>query len=140
MGLKYEKLLAKLLPGALHGQWFQFEDSSGVRYCQPDFILPVGDLVLVLEAKNTWVPEGHTQIELLYKPVLETALSTPSRRPQVAGLVVCRRLISGLPPGIVVVHELGEGIRLARQGARVVWHWIGASFGAAKVGHLAVIA
>lgn len=122
-GLRYERLLARALPLATHGQWYQFRDRAGWGWCQPDLVLDRGPLgLLVLEAKYSWVAEGHSQIELLYKPVLEMAHGRAC-----AGLVVCRRLVAGMPRDLVVVGSLDEAVLNVTAGRRVVWHWLGTS-------------
>lgn len=130
-GLAYERALAKALPGATHGQWFEFEDRNGRGYCQPDLILCRG---LLLEAKYTWTIDGHRQIEGLYKPVLEKVYGVGW-----IGIVVCKVLVAGMPRGVKVVGDLAEGVREARAGNQVVLHWIGMGsvpFNApAKAGH-----
>ncbi len=110
------------MPGAEHGSWFEFEDRHGRGWCQVDLLLPRLPSVVVLEAKYSWVAEGHSQIELLYKPVIELALGK-----SVLGLVVCRRLVPAMPSSIVVTGDFNQAIAAASAGKRVVWHWLGVS-------------
>lgn len=117
-GLRYEAGLARALPDALHGQWFQFQDERGLGWCQPDLLFEESGLIL--EAKYTWVPEGHSQLESLYLPVVGRALQR-----RVFGLVVCRALPGKLPPGVTLVHSLAEGRSVASRGLRAVWHCLG---------------
>lgn len=118
-GLRYERALAKALPGALHGQWFEFADRNGRGWCQPDLIRNLGDALLVLEAKFTWVPDGQRQIDQLYRPVVERAWGLP-----VLGVVVCKVLAPGATD-VAVTGDLAVATALARQHRPVVLHWLG---------------
>lgn len=120
MGLRYERVLAKALPMAKHGQWFEFEDKYGRGFCQVDLMLEMPRGILILEAKYTWVPEGHCQIEGLYSPVVEMALGKPCK-----GMVVCKKLIPGMPRELEIVSDLESGARALASGNRVVLHWLG---------------
>lgn len=118
-GIRYERAVAGELPDALHGQWFEFGDKNGPGWCQPDILLLGASKVLVLEVKYSWVPEGHTQIGELYRPVVEKALGRP-----VLGVVVCRRLKPGMK-GVLVVATLAEAVEAAKLGKQVCLHWLG---------------
>lgn len=118
-GLRYERELAAALPQAKHGQWFEFIDRHGKGWCQTDLLSQIGDVMIVFEAKNTWVPEGHSQIDLLYRPVVGAAYGC-----KVYGVVVCKHLIPGM--NARVVGDLESALRLAITGTpRVVLHWLG---------------
>lgn len=121
-GLRYERALAKRLPLAAHGVWFEFADSNGPGYCQPDFLLtlPNGALA-ILECKYTWVAEAHAQLAGLYAPVVREA-----RGADVVGVVVCKRLVEGMK-GTVVTADLWHACQLAFAGLRPVLHWLGKS-------------
>lgn len=118
-GLQYERALAKALPSAKHGQWWEFEDGLGHGYCQTDLVMIVSGGSLILESKYSWVAEGHTQVELLYMPVVAMA----TRKPAFGG-VVTKRLKPGMPP-LVIARSLGEFAAAALARRRVVLHWIG---------------
>lgn len=118
-GLRYERILGKALPAAECGQWFEFRDRQGLGWCQTDLLLVVPSGVLVLEAKYSWVPEGHRQVGQ-YLPIVSKALGLPA-----CGAVVCKVLRAGMPPGVQVVGDLPSALRLARSGAPVVLHWLG---------------
>lgn len=124
-GLRYERTLAKALPAAKHGQWFQYMDSTGrVRYCQTDLLLSWGGDLLVLECKYTWTLEGHRQLETLYVPILRHLCGLR----HVAGFVVAKRLTDEVRRSrIVVTGDLTVAAKAAREGHRVCWHWLGAS-------------
>lgn len=119
-GLRFEREVAAALPRAIHGQWFRFEDANGVGYAQPDLLLGLGSrVVAILECKYSWVPEGHSQMELLYVPIVQKAL-----RPDVLLLVqVCRNLRPGANGAARVCGTLGEALQAALAGDRCVWHW-----------------
>lgn len=117
-GVRYEKALAKHLGFARHGQWYQFIDRNGHGYCQTDLLIEFPELVLVLEAKYTWTPQGHFQLEQLYRPVVERAFGKPMR-----GLVVCKKLTDGMGD-VLVVSRLAEALAWAER-KRVALHWMG---------------
>ena len=118
LGIKYEKDLALALgPSWVHGAWFEFSDQNGPGYCQPDLYRVYADCVVVLEAKYTWVPEGHPQIEHLYRPILEKVYDRPC-----VGVVVCKNLVLGA----LAKHfsTLAEAVFQSAQGPCVL-HWRG---------------
>lgn len=122
LGLRYEKAIGKVLtPVFEQGSWFAYEDVNGKGYCQPDFIakIALGQAWLVIEAKYTWVAEGHAQIKELYRPVLEMLDGLP-----VFGFVICKRLVPECDGWIAENFE--DAVRKAVSGhPRVVLHWIG---------------
>lgn len=122
-GVRYERELAKALPAALHGQWFQFQDRNGPGHCQTDLLLETDQGLAILEAKYTWTEHGHRQIEGLYKPVLIKAF-----RREVLGLVVCRVLTPDVARG-EVCSDLPTALARAASGRRTVLHWIGQDLG-----------
>lgn len=118
-GLLYEQKLAEELGGAwTHGAWYEFEDRHGHGYCQVDFVRRTADVTVVLEAKLTWLPEAHTQIEWLYKPILEACFHKP-----VVGVVIARRLVPGITAAIA--HTLPSALEAARSCSKIVLHWSG---------------
>lgn len=119
MGLRFERQVAAAIPGAIHGQWFKFEDTNGVGFAQPDLLLGLGHrTVAILECKYSWVAEGHTQMELLYAPIVWAAL----RPDRLVFVQICRNLRPGASAGIQVCGTLEEALRAAARG-RAVWHW-----------------
>lgn len=120
-GLRYERALARSLPGGWHGHWYEFEDRNGRGFCQPDLVLVWKGRLVVLEAKYTWVAEAHSQIERLYRPVLEMAHGHG-----VGGVVVCRGLVPGMPPALPVIRDLPSALALAISSPSCpVLHWLG---------------
>lgn len=121
-GLRYEREIAKALPVARHGQWFQFIDQNGHGTCQTDLLLEFPELVVVLEAKYTWTMQGHVQVERLYRPVVERALGKPC-----FGLVICKALRDEVEMGdAMIVHRLMDAISWCQR-KRTVLHWLGES-------------
>lgn len=121
-GVRYEKALAGMLPSFAHGQWWQYQETSGGKwsYCQTDLIGRVGEIAVVLESKYTWTEEAWKQLDRLYIPVVRAAL-----RREVVGIQVCKvlREARGL-----VTSDLNEAIALAMAGAvPVTLHWAGLS-------------
>lgn len=115
-GLRYERLLAKALPEAIRGQWFEFEDRNGRGYCQTDLLLPVNfGKVAVLECKYTYTWEGLQELANLYLPVVKMAL-----RREAVGVMVCKRLI---PTAGQVQGSLPAALAVA-SGQPSCWHWI----------------
>lgn len=123
-GLRYERALAEALPLAKHGQWFEFEDLSGLGWCQTDLLLQTPFGIAVLEAKYTWVEEGHRQVEGLYLPILERCY--PSQ--PVFGLVVCKVLTLATPRQMIC-RELSSALYRAASGLSTIFHWPGAALG-----------
>ncbi len=122
-GLRYERALVRALPPPkVHGQWFEFEDRRGRGVCQPDILVSRerGGMIAVLEAKYSWTAEGHQQLEKLYLPVVQMALGRSA-----VGILVTRRLVSEMLKGIVICSTLEQAVWFAREGRRVVWHWLG---------------
>jgi len=118
VGLRYERAVAKAIPGAIHNQWFSFVDKNGHGHCCPDIILDLGRGIVVLECKLTDVDEARSQLEWLYKPVLARAYNKPVR-----GIVVTRHL-TRLTNVTNVVDSLGAAL-LAPFGSLPTLHWLG---------------
>jgi hypothetical protein len=117
-GLTYERALAKAVPKAKAGLWWEYQDDNGLGYCQTDLVLIGREAALVLEAKYTWVEQAWTQLERLYVPVLGLALARP-----VFGVQVCK-ILKPETEGRVV-GTLKEAFAAVKLGERVTWHWIG---------------
>lgn len=120
-GLAYEKALAKALPGAVHGQWFEFIDSSGKARCQVDVLVEGEALVLVIEAKLSWVPEAQAKLNGLYLPVVTKALAKP-----VIGLVVAKNISRQTLAAGWISRDLREAVAMLKDGSSpVTLHWSG---------------
>ena len=120
LGTRYERALAAQLGFAKHGQWWQFEDASGIGYCQTDLIIDHAhmSLAIVIEVKHTWTAQGHAQLDELYLPVVSRALRKP-----VLGIQCCKHLTS--QTGRHVYATLPDAIEAAARGLRPVLHWPG---------------
>ena len=124
-GLRYERQLAKVLPSAIHGQWFQFFDANGPGFCQPDFCLVPSkqdNTIIVLEAKYTWCPEAHDQLWDLYVPVVQKSFQMPT-----FGAVVCKNLRPGMNGCAIfnTFRDIAEASRSYQDRGRYVWYWLG---------------
>ena len=95
-GVRYERLLAKAVPKAQAGVWWEFVDSAGHGWCQTDLVLIGRDGALVLEAKYTATDRAWEQLEGLYLPVVSAALGRPCW-----GVQVCRVLTPEMPGPVV---------------------------------------
>jgi hypothetical protein len=55
-------------------QWFRYRDHSGsLRWCQPDGILRLGNVVVIFEVKSRFTADGWFQLRRLYSSVVATA-------------------------------------------------------------------
>jgi len=116
-GIRYEKSVAKAIPGAIRGQWFEFYDANGHGYCQTDVLVIGKANTLVIECKLTDTEQAYEQLSRLYLPVVSMAFER-----HVIGLVVVRHLTKTSPRARV--HEnIIEAISL---GGGLV-HWLGNS-------------
>ena len=120
-GLRFEAALAKQIAPAKRGQWFKYRQVADVkvRYCQTDLLVVSPKVVLIVECKLSWVPEGQESLDRLYVPVVRKALDR-----QVYGMVATRYLKRGMPSKIAVVSSLEDGIKAVCGGLDVVLHWI----------------
>lgn len=128
LGVRYEKALAKALPEADHGRWFEYEDEGGHGYGQADFILgcavasSLTRQTILLEAKYTWTREGHDQMEWLYGPLVRATRRLEARP---GTILVCRALTAETRNlAFRVVDCLEEALALARPDRRVVLQWL----------------
>lgn len=116
-GIAYEKALAGALPsGAQRGAWFEFRDINGGGYCQPDYLVEIDGVVVILECKYTWTRAALLQLNKLYLPVVAKALNKPTR-----GIVVCKVLV---PDASGQVCGSLEDALAVRNGIPI-WHWLG---------------
>ena len=113
LGLRYERLVASKIPGAIHNPWFKFQDAIGEGHCSPDVLVP-GPPGLLVECKLKDWREAWEQVEGLYWPILEKVLG---QRP--VAVVVVRYASLGAP----IVTTLQQAI--AKAAERPVLHWPG---------------
>lgn len=117
-GRRYEAAVAKSLPQAEQGVWWEFRDANGPGICQTDFILVDGLTIVILECKHTWTPDGMSQLMGLYLPVVSMAAERPA-----IGIQVCKHIVPWAGPAFT---SLGEALATARaQGTPSTLHWRG---------------
>ena len=117
LGLGFEKAVAKALPGALHGPWYEFVDRDGHGFCQPDLVLVLAKLVLVIECKLSDTPAARAQLGELYLPVCALAHHRPAK-----GLVIVKHL---KPESTKVFGRLSEALQALDEQNAPCLHWIG---------------
>lgn len=121
-GLRYEESLAKALPFALHGQWFEFRDANGQGHCQTDFLMRVAEQSIIIEAKLTDIEQARLQLRYLYEPIIERAFG---EKP--LGIVVVRHLsdLKSIQSRFMVYDSLKSAILggLAEPTRLAIWHW-----------------
>lgn len=122
-GLRYEKALANrvktLHPTSWHNPWFQFCDSGGLGWCQPDVVIYQEPDIFVLEAKLTDCEDGRKELEGLYLPVFRQFYG-----PAVWGLTVSKFLTTKSPEDRIVT-TLKAALKVASQGSMPILHWNG---------------
>lgn len=128
-GLRYERkvhgYLEDTFPGLyMASQWFQYRDACGaLRWCQPDGLLRLGNVVVIFEVKARFGSDGWWQLRRLYSSVV-----TAAWRPSILGLcLVCRNYdpFVPFPEGHDVVDDVERWV-IRRQFAQVgVLPWKG---------------
>jgi hypothetical protein len=122
-GLSYEHRFAenlrRSLPGARHGQWYEYMADGRTGFCQPDVVVPLAGAVLVLECKLKAVEQAQGQLIQLYLPVIRACYEKPTW----AAIVV--RSLSALPAGSLVARNLLEALQMAKADVVPVLHWLG---------------
>jgi hypothetical protein len=111
--------LQRSLPGARHGQWYEYQADGQHGWCQPDVVVPLAGAVLILECKLKNVEQAQGQLVQLYLPVIRACYA----RPTWAAIVV--RSLSALPSGSLVARNLLEALQMAKQDVVPVLHWLG---------------
>lgn len=118
-GLRYERAVARALPMAEHGRWFEFCDQFGLGWCSPDLILKGRGQVYVLEVKLSDTRMADAQLGGLYLPILAKVYGLPIR-----GVVITRHL-SPETPLHRVVSTLKEALSRASEADFPILHWLG---------------
>jgi len=78
----------KLLEGKLYSDlWLMFEDSKGNGFAQPDHFILQPEQIVLFECKLSQNSVAWTQMDLLYKPLLEHLFKRP-----VLGIQVFKRM------------------------------------------------
>lgn len=116
-GLRYERALAKAIPLALHGQWFQYRTPDGPAWCQTDLLLLGKKRAVVIEVKLSDYLGARVQLQNLYLPVLRAAY--PHLEP--FGVIVLRSL-EQVPADMEVFESLAPALR--SQDTPLI-HWLG---------------
>ena len=120
-GLAYERALARALPRAVHGQWFQYIEDGEPKWCQTDFHIVGAKNVVIFEAKLANYAEAHDKLTSLYLPV--GRLAWPERR--VGGVIVLKS-VSNVPEGVAIFENLRDAVdNLRPDEGPVVVHWLG---------------
>lgn len=118
LGLSFEKKVAKALPLAIHGQWFQFKGQSGaLRYCQTDFLWLLSRTSLIIEVKLTNISEARAKLASLYIPVVEKTYKKPA-----LGVIIVKS-VSKVPIGEKIFSSITEAID--SDVSLPVVHWLG---------------
>lgn len=121
LGVAFERRLAKEIPRATHGQWFNYLKDDEPHWCQTDILLEGAKTVCVIEVKLTNFQEARLQLQDLYCPVLRAAY--PAK--EVFSLVALRH-VGNVPSEVPIFDQLSCAIEAARsQHKLVVFHWLG---------------
>lgn len=121
-GINYEKNFGKALSGVfphdrmMAGQWFHFSDANGFGYCQTDWLVICPLEVLIFECKLTDTEKGRSQINRLYRPVVEAVFKLPVR-----GIVVTRHLTKETE--LALVCDQMKMARAFNPGVVPTLHW-----------------
>lgn len=114
-GLRYQQRVERFLSAASMGRWevisspwFIFgDDRPGRNYCQPDFLLDLGNgCCVVVEVKIRWTVDAWYQLNELYIPVVLAARSAASCIP----LCITKSYDPAIraPGEVVLVDDLGS--------------------------------
>jgi hypothetical protein len=117
VGLRYERALAKRIPLALHGQWFQYRTPDGPAWCQTDLLLLGRKQAVVIEVKLSDYLGARVQLQNLYLPVLRAAY--PHLDP--FGIIVLRSL-EQVPAETFIFESLAPALRSEEI---PLIHWLG---------------
>lgn len=77
LGLRFQRIVEKSLPHALHGQWLRFRDNNGPGHAQPDILFATTEMLCLVECKLTDTSEADSQMTHLYRPLLATLWAGP---------------------------------------------------------------
>ena len=121
LGIAYERALAKALPAATHGQWFEYREGSAPGWCQTDLLLESERRVVVVEVKLTDVAAARKQLDSLYLPVLRAAFPEKSIH-----AIVALRHVTNVPEETPIFDRFSEALWAARDsGPAPIFHWLG---------------
>lgn len=124
-GLRYQRSFSKTLASALGRQgippglanpWYEFTDAHGRGMCSPDHVVFLRGSILVFECKLTDCPEAYSQLDKLYRPVLQKCYSL-----QVLCCVVANYLT---PDSLRPCTTIEEVVNYNCQMRTIpLWHW-----------------
>ena len=121
LGIAYEKALAKAIPAATHGQWFEYRGIDGPGWCQTDLLLESERRVVVVEIKLTDLLAARLQLNSLYLPVLRAAFPEKSIH-----AIIALRHVTNVPEDVQIHDKFSEALWAARDSSPApVFHWLG---------------
>lgn len=124
-GLSYEKKFVSALQDSTqrikawleieHNPWFSYKVLNETRICCPDVIAfdIENQFAIVIEVKQTFVPNAMEKLRDLYCPVVSRALKIPTKP-----LVICRSLTPEAP-------NPSSRIAFALTGEYPLYQWLG---------------
>ncbi len=119
LGLRYEKKVAAAIPDAEHGKWFTFQDRNGYGWCQIDLLFSRRGQLYVVECKLSDYWAARSQIDWLYRPILEEVYQT-----KVKGIVV-QKVLRGDAPKQLIHGSMVEAMQAHNGQVPPIVHWLG---------------
>lgn len=130
-GTAYEKKVIRELQrrdiGEVHyHKWIEYYDAKiKTGYCEPEAFIVYPTRILLLECKLTGVPEGRSQMEELYAPLLyrifNPAGTPPEKVKKIQMLQICKYVTKDTPgPFVQSVEEF-----LTTTESYGTWHYLG---------------
>jgi len=102
-----------------HNQWMRFEDSNGIGYAQTDSYLVLNSRVICFECKLTETLAGYSQLEKLYKPLLQAIYERP-----IVLVLTCKNL-SRLDLRRTEANSLREALLAPATKGVITFQWLG---------------
>lgn len=107
LGLSYENSVFKNLRknhpelNIQHNPFYEYQ-FRGNRpcWCSPDLVIDLGNLVVIIEVKLTWVPDAANKLRNIYCPVVRRVLQKPA-----IGVVVCKNLVENAPREVSSISD-----------------------------------
>lgn len=117
-GIAFQWAVGKAVPALIPGPWFHYADAYGEHFCQPDWLLPCAEGLVILECKRTDTLSAREQLRQLYFPVLAKAFQRP-----VFGIVVVKN-VSRDTDRLLLRNTLGEAVQYCLSCAAIpTWHF-----------------
>lgn len=124
-GLVFERKvfaeLQKSFEKVEHNPWFEYRLlNGGFGICCPDILIwdPENKFIVVIEVKQTWIPHAISKLRGLYCPIIEKALSLPTKP-----LVIAKNLIPESPKPMSSIS-----LAIQNQSPLIQWRGIGPIF------------